>query len=204
MRMAAAHLFTIGYSGYRYGDFLQTLDDMGITALVDVRQWAKSTTFEQYNAENLRPALREMGISHLHLGRELGARPSDLALYTNGRADFDKVMESSLFNLGYQRLLDGIDKNFRICLMCSQKDPLICHRAVLIARCFELRNPEVEIFHLNPGKSPESQRDFGARLMKAQNLYDHNLLLPDFEQRKNLAYRRQGQAIAWKIEKAGN
>lgn len=202
--MGAPLLFTIGYSGYKYGDFLQILADTDITALVDVRQWAKSTTFERYDAENLRAALREMGICHLHLGRELGARPSDLALYSDGRADFTKIMESPLFNAGYQRLLDGIGKNFRICLMCSQKDPLICHRAVLITRCFELRNPEVEIFHLAPGKSPESQQDFGARLMKAQNLYDHNMLLPDFGQRKNLAYQRQGQAIAWKIENWDN
>lgn len=192
-------LFTIGYSGYKLDDFLGTLKIHQINALVDVRQWASSTTFEQYNATNLCPYLAKSGITYIHMGRELGARPSDLNLYSDGRVDFEKLAKSELFNCGYARLLDGIGKNFRICLMCSQKDPLICHRAILISRCFETRNPEIIVNHLQPGKIYENQVDFGDRVMKVQSLYDHNMLYPDFAKRRALAFERQGQVIAWQL-----
>ena len=71
------------------------------------------------------------------MGKELGARWKDRSLYTKeGYLDFEKVRKTSLFNCGIGRVEDGIDKGFNIALMCTEKDPIDCHRTILIAPKF--------------------------------------------------------------------
>lgn len=67
------------------------------------------------------------------------ARPSDLKLYNRaGYLDFEKVRDSYKFNKGLENVLLGLSKRNRIALMRAEKAPIDCHRAILVARGFEL------------------------------------------------------------------
>ena len=84
------------------------------------------------------------------MGKELGARRKDKDLYSEeGYLDFEKVYESDLFNLGIQRVKDGIEKGFIVALMCTEKDPIDCHRNILVARKLYGQNYKVNNILIN-------------------------------------------------------
>ena len=75
------------------------------------------------------------------MGEEFGARRSDTALYdSSGVLDFIKVIKSSLFQSGFKRVKTGLDKGFNIAFMCTEKDPIDCHRSILVKqrKCNEI------------------------------------------------------------------
>lgn len=78
--------------------------------------------------------LRSHEIRYLHFGNEFGARQTEPGLLSDdGKVDFERVQQTSLFLKGIQRLAQGLDKGFQIALMCSESDPLACHRFSMIA-----------------------------------------------------------------------
>ncbi|AVX31767.1 Protein of unknown function, DUF488 [Carboxydocella thermautotrophica] len=40
--------------------------------------------------------------------------------------------------------MKGVEKGFRIALMCSEKDPFDCHRSILVAKEFYERGYEIK------------------------------------------------------------
>lgn len=127
-------VYTIGHSTHSLEYFRELLDAYGVNCVVDVRQTAASTYNPQYNGTILKPYLQKQGIVYVHMGKEFGARPRDITLLDEeGRVDFDKVRKSPEFLTGVERLKVGLQKGYRMALMCSQGDPFDCHRFVLIA-----------------------------------------------------------------------
>ena len=62
------------------------------------------------------------------LGGELGGRPADRSCYDeSGRVLYDRVAETDAFDDGLRALMHRADAE-RVALMCSEKDPLDCHR----------------------------------------------------------------------------
>ncbi len=67
------------------------------------------------------------------MGGELGGRPADRSCYDdNGRVMYGKVAETDGFKEGLKQIIQGADER-RIALMCSEKEPLECHRTLLVA-----------------------------------------------------------------------
>ena len=127
-------IYTIGHSTHSLDYFRELLEAYGVNCVVDVRQTAASTYNPQYNGPTLKAYLQKHGIVYVHMGKEFGARPRDIAmLNAEGRVDFDKVRNSPDFLAGVERLKVGLQKGYRLALMCSQGDPFDCHRFVLIA-----------------------------------------------------------------------
>lgn len=126
-------IFTIGHSTHSAERFVELLKQHGIAAVADVRSIPYSRWNPQFNQETLRAALKENGIDYVFLGKELGARPQDPSCYQHGRVQYSLLAESALFKEGIGRVLDG-GRRMRIALMCAEKDPLNCHRTVLVAR----------------------------------------------------------------------
>ena len=126
-------VFTIGHSTHPPERFLALLRQHGITALCDVRSRPYSRLNGQFNRENLQESLRESGITYVFLGKELGARSEDASCYVRGKVQYDHLARTELFKKGLDRVRQGM-KDYRIALMCAEKDPLVCHRAILVAR----------------------------------------------------------------------
>lgn len=63
--------------------------------------------------------------------------------------DFRKFRHDEYFISGLKRIEDAYDKGFTLCLMCSEKKPMDCHRYFLVSKALEQRFGDwLEVRHL--------------------------------------------------------
>ena len=108
------------------------------------------------------------------------------------------MAESELFIDGCARVREGLNK-FSICLMCAEKDPATCHRAILVANNFRNIYPEIKIFHIHSQSKIEPQEKLDRRIMSMYKLEQENLLKDEAERQKE-AYLLQEKKIAYNLE----
>ncbi len=150
-------VLTIGHSNHPMEVFLTLLKDHHVEAVVDTRTHPKSKFASQFDSSNLRPSLRERGIEYIYLGKELGGRPEGAHFYdADGHVFYSKVAESGLFLEGMRRLEKGIQK-FRLALLCSEENPSVCHRRLLIARVLKQRGFAID--HIRADGSVQSEEE---------------------------------------------
>src|SRR5262252_5143056 len=142
MSTGSSEVFTIGHSTHLWERFIALLRSANITAVADVRTSPYSRHHPHFNREDLREELRLDGISYVFLGKELGGRPSEHRFYCDGVADYEKMAQTAEFSKGLDRIIEGA-KKYRIALMCSERDPLDCHRCLLVSRALEQRGVRV-------------------------------------------------------------
>jgi uncharacterized protein (DUF488 family) len=138
----SVEILTIGHSGLSYAQFLEHLRRANITAVADVRTMPYSRYLPQFNRETLSKELRANGIAYVFFGKELGGRPSEPRFYCDGVADYEKMAKTTDFSRGLDRVVGGAKKH-RIVLMCSEHDPLDCHRCLLVSRALAERGVRV-------------------------------------------------------------
>ena len=129
-------LYSIGHSNQPLEDFLGLLKMYGINCIVDVRSVPASKYSPQFNQENLKWFLKGHGVHYLFFGEEFGARRTDCIDEKVGQVNFEWAVETPNFKQGVVRLMNGLTKGFNIALMCSEADPLECHRFSLVSRYF--------------------------------------------------------------------
>lgn len=185
-------LFTVGHSTHTVEHLLSLLKKHEITAVCDVRSMPYSQHNPQFNRETLKEALSDQGISYVFLGKELGARSDNPACYINGKVQYNYLAEEPAFKEGLRRVKKGM-KNFQVALMCAEKDPLTCHRTILI--CRELKADNIEIVHVLADGTLETNSDAEKRLMKMLRI------VPDMFHNETQcvedAYDRQADKIAY-------
>ena len=161
--MTAAAILTVGHSNHPLEHFLGLLARHGVTAVADVRSAPYSRFCPHFNRRALSSALDARGSQYLFLGRELGGRPDDPACYDEeGRVCYDRVCRTERFRDGVRRLLATATTR-RIALMCAEKEPLDCHRTLLIARALDRQG--VAVAHILAGGGTESHRRTMDRLL---------------------------------------
>lgn len=192
-------LYTIGHSTHSIERFMQLLGMHAITAICDVRSSPYSRFNPQFNRESLQKELKTRQLAYVYLGKELGPRSHDPECYEHGRVRYDRLARTQLFQDGLQRLQEGL-KRYRIALMCAEKDPLTCHRMILV--CRHLRSPERRILHILEDGSIEENSATERRLMTLLRIPELQL----FESPEELieqAYQRQSEKIAYTAEPDG-
>jgi uncharacterized protein (DUF488 family) len=143
-------VLTIGHSTLPLGTFLAMLEKAGVTAVADVRSSPFSRRVPHYSRDEFRASLKEHGIKYVFLGKELGGRPRASDLYCDGVADYEKMALEPTFIKGIDRVISGA-REHTIALMCSEHNPLDCHRCLLVGRALTERH--VSVSHiLNNGK----------------------------------------------------
>lgn len=155
-------IFTIGHSTHSFAAFAALLLQHDVTAVADVRSAPFSRRHPQFNKEGLQASLREHGIAYVFLGAELGARSKDPTCYENGRVQFARLAATPEFKSGIARVLAG-SRSYRVALMCAEREPLFCHRTVLVAR--ELERLGVSIIHIGGEGTLETHRAAMRRLL---------------------------------------
>lgn len=190
-------LFTIGHSNHTVADFLLLLKKYAITVVADVRSAPYSQFNPQFNREAIETSLENDKIRYVFLGKELGARPNDNSCYIGNHVDFEILKQQSFFQDGIRRILEGIENNYRIALMCSEKEPLLCHRTILI--CRYLKKYNLEINHILFDGSIEKHIDTEARLMHLMKL-EPTLFERDTEALISSAYNLQSEKISYTKE----
>ncbi len=176
-------LLTIGHSNHPIEHFLSLLTRHGVTALGDVRSFPRSRFNPQFNRDRLEAALKDAAIGYVHLGDALGGM----------RGDFGAIARLPSFAAGLERVREGA-KRHRIALMCAEKDPLDCHRFVLI--CRHLRR-DLAIAHVLGDGSLLDQDALEDRLLAAAGTASPpgGLLDEDRETTVQLAYDARGAAM---------
>ena len=160
-------LFTIGHSNLSIEAFVLLLQKHEITAVVDVRSHPFSRYLPHFNKSEITASLSRVGIQYVFLGKELGARPEDLSCYDiSGKALYDRIAATPLFSQGIQRLLKNA-ANYKISLMCAEKDPITCHRTILV--CHKLREFNLQINHILSDGNLESHQHLEERLLSKFN-----------------------------------
>ena len=161
-------VFTIGHSNHSPGAFLALLRAHGIEEVMDVRSSPYSRYAPHFGYDALNRALEDAGIGYEFLGGELGGRPADRSSYDeDGRVRYDRVAESDSFDAGIRRVERAADER-RVALMCSEKEPLDCHRTLLVARALDARGVCVE--HILADGAAESHSDAMDRLLDDMKL----------------------------------
>ena len=160
-------LFTIGHSTHRLEHFIGLLAQHRVEAVCDVRSVPYSRRNPQFDREPLKHRLQAMNVSYVFLGKELGARSDKSACYIDGKVQYNYLVHEPLFAQGLSRLRNGMSR-YRIALMCAERDPLTCHRTILV--CRELRAPDLSIEHILADGGIESHAAAEQRLMSMLNI----------------------------------
>jgi uncharacterized protein (DUF488 family) len=195
-----ASAYTIGHSNHTIEKFVELLRAHAIAVIADVRSHPYSRFNPQFNRENLQAELRSADVQYVFLGKELGARSDDPACYVDGKVEYDRLAQSTLFQAGLERLVAGAQSH-RVALMCAEKDPLTCHRAILVSRHLEKRG--VTSLHILEDGQLENHTDAIARLRAELGLPERDL----FRTREEIihdAYAERGKEIAFTQERAGD
>lgn len=187
-------IFTIGHSTQTYEDFLARLRHARVNAVADVRSAPFSRHFPHFNRDVLRQELRTDNISYVFLGDELGGRPKDERFFCKGVADYEKMATSETFRAGLDRVVEG-SKKYRIALMCSEHDPLDCHRCLLVGRALvEKRNFEVR--HILGNGKIISHKMIEDRLLELAGRTEVDFF-EEGHDRLNNAYRERSLKVAY-------
>jgi uncharacterized protein (DUF488 family) len=126
---------TIGHSTHPIERFIDLLKSGGVDVLVDVRSMPYSRRHPQFSKERLTKSLEAVGIAYAWEGAALGGK---------GGA-YNDAAERPAFRTTLDRLIDR-SATATVCLMCAEKEPLDCHRTVLVSR--RLAERGVKITHL--------------------------------------------------------
>ena len=194
---SATTVYTIGHSTHTVEHFLGLLQGAGITAVADVRSQPFSRFNPQFNRDALTQSLKVAGIAYVFVGRELGARSDDPACYDHGRVIYSRLAGTAAFHDGIERVLSGAEK-YRVALMCAEKEPLECHRTLLVGRA--LRDRAVNVAHIHADGRVESYEDAMLRLLDITGLPREDLFRSPAELRQE-ALAKQELRVAYIDEK---
>ena len=192
--MPSFDLFSIGHSNSPAERFVALLHDAGVDMIADVRSVPASRRFPWFSQNNLAARLAAAGIRYAAMGATLGGRPREQRLYRDGVADYEAIATQAEFRSGLGRLIDAAARS-RVCLLCAEREPLDCHRFLLIAR--HLAERGLAVGHILRDGSIESQAETEQRLLA---LDDKNcdLFATGQGERLAAAYRRRAYAVAFR------
>ncbi len=129
---------TIGHSTHAIERFVGLLKNGGVALLVDVRSMPWSRRHPQFGKERLAKSLETAGIAYAWEGAALGGKNS------GGKGgSYTEAAARPVFTEMLDRVIDR-SKTTTVCLMCAEKEPLDCHRTVLVSRRLAERGVTVE------------------------------------------------------------
>ena len=149
-----AVVYTVGHSNQTLEAFLELLKGHQVEVLVDVRTSPISAYAPHFNKAVLEKQLPLHGITYRFMGEELGGRPSEREYYdARGFVLYGRMARSFAFRQGIEKLLMVSEQN-RLAIMCSEENPAICHRHLLIARV--LTDEKIDILHIRGNGTTET------------------------------------------------
>jgi uncharacterized protein (DUF488 family) len=205
-REQRVRLVSVGHTNHDWPAFLALLRRAGITALADVRSSPYSRWLPHFNKGPLENELRANGIAYVFLGDRLGGRPASRALYDDeGRVDYECVRQTEAFQRGLEHLTRGLPAS-TAAFLCSEEDPLDCHRGLMIAPALKACGYMPE--HLRKDGAIETQEQMESRLLRdtrvgagiLDGLFAATLTEEDRAALLVEAYRRMARRKAFRLQ----
>jgi uncharacterized protein (DUF488 family) len=186
-------ILTIGHSRHPLERFIALLKGASATAIADIRSAPRSRFSPHFNRDALAAALGARNVAYIFLGKELGGRPQDPASYTEGVADYEKMAASPDFRRGLSQLKEAAAQH-SLAVMCSEADPLECHRCLLVGRA--LAGEGADVRHILASGEVMTHVEAEDRLLALQNLSEEGLFASR-EERLAEAYRSRSRKHAY-------
>ncbi|MDQ6905524.1 MAG: DUF488 domain-containing protein [Chloroflexota bacterium] len=157
-------IYTIGHSNLAAGEIVALLLTNEIAAVVDVRSVPHSQYSPQFNRNALDMTLKQAGIVYKYAGDTLGGRPRDPTCYRSGTIPtgktkysdvvlYEEVARRRWYQAGIRDLIETA-RQMRTVIMCSEENPLRCHRNHLITPT--LLREQVTVRHIRKGGNIET------------------------------------------------
>jgi uncharacterized protein (DUF488 family) len=192
--MTIFDLFSIGHSNHPVDHFIGLLRNAGVTAIADVRSRPGSRRYPWFSAKQLGERLAQTGIAYMPMGDALGGRPRDPSLFRDGVADYRAMAATSDFRVGLDQVIEAA-RHDRVCLMCAEREPLDCHRCLLIARALAERG--LSVGHILAEGTIEPQAATEERLLDLAG-EPADLFRAERADRLDAAYRRRTRSVAFR------
>jgi uncharacterized protein (DUF488 family) len=187
-------IYSIGSSIHTIDEFILLLNKYKIDAVADVRSVPYSQHTPQYNKEALVAVLKEKSIYYLDFSKEFGARRKENDAYTDNRVDFKKVIKMPEFLNGIERINAGISKGYNIVLLCTEKNPLDCHRFSLVSRAL-IDKLEINVDHILFDGEVSDHHELEKKILHIYGLED--MLFDNYTTSLENAYEMLGKKIAY-------
>lgn len=185
-------VFTVGHSNHSLKGFMDLLTIHNIGAIGDVRSQPVSSYTPHFSREALTAALGQAGIAYVFLGDTLGGRSSNPACYKDGRLQYERLAQEPAFERGIDRVKSGMGR-YRIALMCSEKNPLFCHRALLVGR--RLQHDDIDVRHIQANGMLMSHTTLETQLLELCKLPEGDMFRDRWACVAD-AYQIQGSRVA--------
>ena len=197
--MQSFDLFSFGHSNLPIQRFLAILQAAGVSGIADVRSTPMSRRFPWFSRNALAARLAREGMQYEWYGDTLGGRPRHPELYSEGVADYEAMAQQPDFQAAIATL-SALAARCRVSLVCAEREPLDCHRCLLVARALAERG--LAIGHILHNGVIESHATIEQRLL-APNRQDDDLFLTGQNDRLAAAYRRRARAVAYRAKTDG-
>jgi uncharacterized protein (DUF488 family) len=187
-------IYTIGHSNHSARRFIDLLQGAGIECLADVRSTPFSRRNPQFSQKALAASLKDAGIEYWFLGDALGARPKDPDCYEGGKVSYARIAATPAFQEAINTLIEDSHAK-RIALMCAEKEPLECHRTILVGRALVQRGTALQ--HILADGRIEPHGETEQRLLHlAKEPVD---LFADRDAALARAYDKRGKQMAFSL-----
>ncbi|WP_284735687.1 DUF488 domain-containing protein [Dongia deserti] len=190
----SAMIYTIGHSNHSALRFIDLPRGAGIACVADVRSTPFSRRNPQFSQKALAASLKDAGIEYWFLGDALGARPKDPGCYEHGKVSYTRIAATPAFQEAINALIDESHAK-RTALMCAEKEPLDCHRTILVGRALAQR--DTELGHILADGRIEPHAELEERLLHIAK--EHIDLLSSRDAALARAYDKRGQQMAFSL-----
>ena len=195
-----ASVFTIGYAAFNIDDFIEILKSHKISHLIDVRSNPVSEYYQDYNSFNLEPELKQHNIIYENLALEFGARQENKEFFSEGGfVDFEKFTQSDQFKKGLAKIKKGLELGYNFVLMCAEKDPINCHRSIMIG--YAMQKNGIEVLHIMHDGQLQPQGEIDKILLELyfSDRNQLNLFIKSSDEQELIeqAYKKQNAKIGY-------
>jgi uncharacterized protein (DUF488 family) len=197
--MARFDFYSIGHSNIAAERFVAILRAAGVSAIADVRSVPVSRFCPRFSAKTLVPLLAREGIDYLPHGGALGGRPRDGKLYCDGIADYEAMARQPEFVTALE-CLAAETAHRAVCVMCAEREPLDCHRCLLVARALAERG--FNVGHIRHDGAIEPHAATEQRLLELDG-NGSDLFATGQDGRLAAAYRHRARSVAYRAKAKG-
>ncbi len=158
-------IYTLGYGGRSFEEWITLLRRYSIRALIDVRSRPYSKQQKEFTCKNLKAHMQETEIAYFFLGEKLGGL-SKSERSKKPPLDYHTVMQEDRFQAGLRELLAILDTYSPVCLMCCERKPEQCHRTHLDAEA--LIKQGFRVLHIDENGDLKSHEEILKRNLSNQ------------------------------------
>ncbi|GMO67697.1 MAG: DUF488 domain-containing protein [Rickettsiales bacterium] len=190
-------LYTIGYTAFSdLNIFTDVLKSHDISVLIDVRSVPKSKYYIDYDSDLLDKELKKSDIIYRNYATEFGARQVDFLDDKIKCVNFENFINSKQFKDGIEKVEKIQSKGRNIAFMCAEKDPITCHRSIMVGK--GLLDDNFQINHIMTDKTIKTQQEITNILLEKYKNDLNDFLNPIIDPIKYV-YLQQNKKIGFTI-----